>query len=523
MRQSSRTSFQQALSGYLIAIVATAVVAFVRLTISDTVGNFAPIVTFTIAIVIAAWYGGLKPGLLATVLSTLAADYLYTPGRHSFYVSNLSGTVALGVLCFAGVLISLLCESLHRTRRRLEAEQENLRQSIELQRQMREALAESDRRKDEFLATLAHELRNPLAPIRNATHILRAKLPPAPELHWARDVIDRQVTQMSRLIDDLMDVARITRGTFELRREQAALDDVIRSAVETSRPLIDASGHELVVHFSPEPIYLEADAIRLAQVFANLLNNAAKYSPSGGRIAVSVARDLALVSVTVQDNGIGIPTGMLTRVFEPFTRLDRSLERSRGGLGIGLALARRLVEMHGGTIEAHSSGPGQGSRFVVRLPLAARQGIPRPQAPEGRAPTPAVGRYRVLVADDNYDSATSLSMLLNDAGYEVRTAGDGVQALETAEQFRPDIALLDIGMPQLNGYDVARQIRSQPWGRAVRLIAITGWGGTDHRQQTAQAGFDHHLTKPVDPAALTRLLAAVLAAGESRVSGSSGS
>ena len=523
MRQTSRTSLKHTVSGYLIAIFVTAVVALVRLMVSDTVGNFAPIVTFTIAIVIAAWYGGLKPGLLATVLSTLAADYLYIPHRYSFYVSTLSGVVSLSVLCFAGVLISLLCESLLRTQRRLEAEQENLRQSIELQRQMRAALTESDRRKDEFLATLAHELRNPLAPVRNATYILRAKLPPTPELHWARDVIDRQVTQMTRLIDDLMDVSRISRGTFELRREHLALDDVIRSALETSRPMIDASGHELTVHLPPEPLYLDADAIRLAQVFANVLNNAAKYTGPGGRIAIAVTRDLGTVSVTVQDSGIGIPTGMLTRIFEPFTQLDQSLERSRGGLGIGLALARRLVEMHGGTIEAHSTGPGNGSQFVVRLPLSSQQGMPRQPLPGGRVPTPDVGRHRILIADDNNDSATSLSILLNDAGYDVRTAGDGVQALETAEQFRPDIALLDIGMPKLNGYDVARQLRDQPWGRQMLLIAITGWGGADHRQQTTQAGFDHHLTKPVDPMALTRSLATMVAANERRVSGSSAS
>jgi signal transduction histidine kinase/CheY-like chemotaxis protein len=520
MRQTSRSSLQQSLWGYLIAIAATAAVALVRLAVSDTVGNFAPIVTFTVAIVIAAWYGGLKPGLLATVLSTLAADYLYTPRRHSFYVETLSGAVALGVLCFAGVLISLLCESLHRTQRRLESEQENLRQSVDLQRQMRDAMTESDRRKDEFLATLAHELRNPLSPVRNAIHILRARMPPTPELQWARDVIDRQVTQMTRLIDDLMDVSRISRGTFELRREHVALDDVVRSAVETSRPSIDASGHELSVHLASEPIYLDADVIRLAQVFANLLNNAAKYTGPGGRIAVTAERETGMVLVTVQDSGIGIPAEKLTQVFEPFTQLDHSLERSRGGLGIGLALARRLVEMHGGTIEAHSPGPGAGSQFVVRLPLSARQGGLGAVTSAVRLPTPAVARYRILIADDNNDSATSLGILLNDAGYEVRTAGDGVQALETASQFRPNIALLDIGMPKLNGYDVARQLRAQPWGRQMRLIAITGWGGAEHRQQTTQAGFDHHLTKPVDPAALTELLASMLTASEPRVSGS---
>jgi signal transduction histidine kinase/ActR/RegA family two-component response regulator len=508
--QTIRTQFQQSAPGYFIAVAATAAVAVVRLAVSDTVGNFAPVVTFTVAIVIAAWYGGLRPGLLATLLSVLAADYLYIPHRHSFHVENVSDGVALGVLLFAGVLISLLCESLHRTRRRLEAEQENLRHSVERQREMRDALAESDRRKDEFLATLAHELRNPLAPVRNAIHILRARMPPAPELQWARDVIDRQVTQMTRLIDDLMDVARITRGTFELRRERVALDEVVRTAVETSRPSIDASGHDLVVRLPPDAIYVDADVIRLAQVFANLLNNAAKYTGPGGRIVVAAERDGDTVAVAVQDSGIGIPSEMLAQVFEPFTQLDRSLERSRGGLGIGLALAKRLVEMHGGRIEAHSAGPGLGSRFVVRLPVSAQLGIPYAAASEGGSPMPARGRNRVLVADDNSDSATSLGILLNDAGYDVRTAGDGAQALETAAQFRPDVVLLDIGMPKLNGYEVARHVRRQPWGRNVLLIAVTGWGGADHRQQTTQAGFDHHLTKPVDPAALIRLLASVL-------------
>jgi len=364
---------------------------------------------------------------------------------------------------------------------------------------------------------LAHELRNPLAPIRSAVDVLRLCGDNPQDIEWARDVIDRQVTQMTRLIDDLMDVSRITRGTFELRRERVALEEVVRHAVETSRPGIDASGHDLVIRLPPDPIYLDADVIRLAQVFANLLNNAAKYTGPGGRIAVTAERSGEAVAVTVQDSGIGIPEDMLARVFEPFTQLDRSLERSRGGLGIGLALAKRLVEMHGGAVEAHSLGIGHGSRFVVRLPVAAQQIAA--QTAELSIPVAARGRNRILIADDNYDSATSLSILLNDAGYDVRTAGDGVQALETAAQFRPDIALLDIGMPKLNGYDVARQLRRQPWGRGVLLIALTGWGGADHRQQTAQAGFDHHLTKPVDPAALTRLLAELMSSSGARVAG----
>jgi signal transduction histidine kinase/ActR/RegA family two-component response regulator len=507
MRQTSRSPFQQSILGYLVAIGATAVIAAIRLAVSGTVGDYAPTISFTIAVMIAAWYGGLRPGLLATALSVLAADYLFIPTRHSFEVVGMSGAVSLAVLAFAGTLISLLCESLHRTRRRLEAEQELLQHSAELQTQMREAIAESDRRKDEFLATLAHELRNPLAPVRNASHILRARMPPTPELQWARDVIERQVTQMSRLIDDLMDVARISRGTIELRREHVALDEVVRVAVETSRPSIDAAGHDLVVRIPPEPIYLDVDVVRLGQVFSNLLNNAAKYTGAGGRIALTAEQDAQTAVVTVEDSGIGIPPDMLARVFEPFTQLDRSLERSKGGLGIGLALAKRLVEMHGGDIQAHSPGPGQGSRFVVRLPLSPEQTGSGTEV--SSSPVPARGRKRVLVADDNNDAATSLGILLNDAGYEVRIAGDGSQALETAAQFQPDIILLDIGMPRLNGYEVARQIRRHAWGRKVLLVALTGWGGAEHRQQTAAAGFDHHLTKPVDPAALTRLLTAL--------------
>ncbi|HVW68721.1 MAG TPA: ATP-binding protein [Steroidobacteraceae bacterium] len=505
-----RTRFQQSVVGYLIAIGVTAVVALIRDAVSGTLGNYAPIVTFTVGITFAAWYGGLGPGLLATALSVLAADYLFLPARYSFLIQDLSGGVALGVLTFSGVLLSLLCESFHITRRRLESEQENLRRSIQVQQQMRDALTESDRRKDEFLATLAHELRNPLAPIRNAIHILRAKLPQTPELQWARDVIDRQVTQMTRLIDDLMDVARITRGTFDLRKEVVSLEEVIRAAVETSRPSIDAAGHELVVRIPPGPVHVQADVVRLAQVFANLLNNAAKYTAPGGRIAVIADHDMGMISVTVEDSGIGIPPEMLAHVFEPFTQLDRSLERSQGGLGIGLALAKRLVEMHGGSIEAQSVGVGQGSRFTVRLPPAEqRDALPTLEGRPARART----QQRILVADDNYDSATSLGILLNDAGYDVRTAGDGEQALETAAQFRPDIILLDIGMPRLNGYEVARKIRAQPWGRRVLLIAVTGWGGAEHRQQTTEAGFDHHLTKPVDPGALTRLLSSLQSPG----------
>ncbi len=373
------------------------------------------------------------------------------------------------------------------------------------------ALKEADRRKDVFLATLAHELRNPLAPIRNALQILMAKGPPDPELQWARGVIDRQVQQMARLLEDLLDVSRISQNKLELRKERVELAAVVEAALETSRPLIEAGGHEFTVTLPPEPIHLEADPVRLAQVFANLLNNAAKYTEEGGRIWLAAERQGSEVAVSVKDTGIGITPKMLPRVFEVFTQSKRALVRSQGGLGIGLSLVKGLVELHGGSIEARSDGPGQGSEFVVRLPVAGEKLVQEPaRAGEDEQPKP-VTKCRILIADDNRDSADSLAMLLKIKGYEVGTAYDGEQAVEAAEALRPDVALLDIGMPNLNGYDACRRIREQPWGQGMFLIALTGWGQEEDRRRTEEAGFDQHMVKPVDPAALMKLLASLSA------------
>jgi len=370
------------------------------------------------------------------------------------------------------------------------------------------ALKESDRRKDEFLAILAHELRNPLAPIRNAVQILRAKGPPAPEMQWAADVIDRQVHQMSRLVDDLLDVSRITRGKIQLQKERVELAAVVNSAVEASRPLIDKGRHEFTVTMPSQPVHVEADLTRLSQVFLNLLNNAAKYTERGGRIGLTVEREGDQVLVRVKDTGIGIPTEMLPRIFDMFTQVDRSLERAEGGLGIGLTLVERLVERHGGTVEAHSEGPGKGSEFVVRLPIAVEGEGPRRHAPnvDTEDPTAESGR-RILVVDDNRDSADSLGMLLRTLGSEVRTAHDGLEAVATAAAFQPDVVLLDIGLPKLNGYEVARRIRDLR-GQGVVLIAVTGWGQAEDRRLSREAGFDHHLTKPINLGALRTLLTA---------------
>jgi CheY-like chemotaxis protein/two-component sensor histidine kinase len=314
---------------------------------------------------------------------------------------------------------------------------------------------------------------------------------------------------MVRLLDDLMDVSRITRGRLELRKERVELSSVLRGAVETSRPFIDSPGHELSVELPVEPVYVHADITRLAQVFSNLLNNAAKYTDRGGRIFLTVECEGNDVVVSVRDTGIGIPQDMLGRVFDMFTQVDRSLQRTGGGLGIGLTLARRLVEMHGGRIEARSDGPGKGSEFIVRLPIPALDTPATLRAPDGDRPAVAPARCRVLVADDNHDSASTLSKMLDILGYETHTAHDGPTTLEAAAEFRPDVLLLDIGMPKMNGYDVARRLREQPWGREVVLIAVTGWGQPEDKQRTHEGGFDHHLVKPVEPTALARLLASV--------------
>jgi CheY-like chemotaxis protein len=373
------------------------------------------------------------------------------------------------------------------------------------------ALREADRRKDEFLAMLAHELRNPLAPIRNAAQVLRAKGPPAGEVQWATEVIDRQVHQLARLVDDLLDVSRITRGKIELRKERVELGAVVRGAVEATRPLVEKWGHALGVSLPSEPVYLDADPTRLAQVVSNMLNNAAKYTDHGGHIAVAVERRGAEVLIRVRDDGIGIPKDALSRIFEMFTQLPGSVERSQGGLGIGLTLVRRLVELHGGAVEALSEGAGRGSEFVVRLPLAPAPEDPR-QRP-GDAGPPAPGR-RILVVDDNRDAAESLGMLLGMVGHEVRVAHDGLEACAAAEEFRPDVVLLDLGLPKLSGYEVARRLREAEGGSDVLLVALTGWGQEEDRRRTREAGFDHHLTKPVELEQLRRLLAGAEAHGE---------
>jgi PAS domain S-box-containing protein len=371
----------------------------------------------------------------------------------------------------------------------------------------REALQRADRQKDEFLATLAHELRNPLAPIRNTVSLLQSRLKPGSEELPGVEVIARQVEHMALLLDDLLDVSQLTRGAMALRKEPVLLQRVVDLAIETSSPVISAAGHELVVALPERPLVLEADVLRLSQAIANVLNNAAKYTDRGGRIALDAeSSEQGFVRVHIRDTGIGISPEALDTIFDLFSQATPALERSQGGLGIGLSLVRGLVELHGGTIEARSRGLGKGSEFVIRLPLAPAGQAESTPARE-RTASAGMPPLRILVADDNQDSAESLAMLLTMMGHDVRTELDGAQAVETARAFQPQVVLLDLGMPRLNGYEAARRIRALPGGDEVVLIAQTGWSQPEDRRRSQEAGFDHHVVKPIPSGSLEKLLA----------------
>jgi signal transduction histidine kinase len=404
-------------------------------------------------------------------------------------------------------------QAVARQRDELEAATaENARLLAETRRTA-EALREADRRKDEFLATLAHELRNPLAPIANGLQVLRLAASPD-AVAKARDMMGRQLGHLVRLVDDLLDISRVTSGKVRLRLEPVDLRAAVEAAVETSRPLVEAGRHELAVVLPDGPLPLHADPTRVAQVVANLLTNAAKYTPDDGRIAVAAAREGGWAVVRVTDSGIGIPADMLPKVFDLFTQVGKHLERSQGGLGIGLALVKRLVEMHGGTVAAESDGQGLGSTFTVRLPLAADPAGAVAPAAGGGGTAPPAGRKeprRVLVVDDNEDAADSLALLLEMTGHRTAVAHTGPQAVEVAKAFRPEVIFLDIGLPGMNGYEVASALRRDECCSGAVFVALTGWGTEDDRRRSREAGFDHHLTKPVEHAHLEGLLDTIAA------------
>jgi PAS domain S-box-containing protein len=366
------------------------------------------------------------------------------------------------------------------------------------------ALHEADRRKDEFLATLAHELRNPLSPIRNAARLLLLKGSPDSQMRWEAEVIHRQVDHMSRLLDDLLDVSRISRNRLELRREWIDLGTVIDRALETSRPVIEAQQHRLVVEKPIEPVYVDADPVRLAQVFSNLVNNAGKFMGAGGEIRLSAGASAGEALVKVEDRGIGLDASVLSHMFEMFWQAPAALEGANAGLGIGLSLAQGIVELHGGRIEARSQGLGQGSEFIVRLPMVSDPAAVPAVRPE--KPLMAGRVRRVMIVDDVKDNADSLARLLEALGHEAHVVYDGMGAIGLAGALRPDAVLLDLGMPGIDGYEVCRQLRRQPWGKSMLIVALTGWGQENDRARTQDAGFDHHLVKPADLGALSRLL-----------------
>jgi signal transduction histidine kinase len=381
-----------------------------------------------------------------------------------------------------------------------------LQTEIAARERLETALRDADRRKDEFLAILAHELRNPLAPIRNAVQMMGLKALVDPEVSWCRDTIERQVHLLIRLVDDLLDVSRITQGKIKLQLRRIEVAEIVELGIETCRGQVEARRQELVVEMPAEPMTVDGDLQRLAQVVGNLLSNASKYTDEGGTIRISVEAPPGsnAVEIRVADNGIGIPGEILPTLFQLFAQVDSTLDRAEGGLGVGLALVKNLVELHGGTVAAQSDGPDRGSRFVVRLPLAAKTAeTVRPAQADDRR---ASAKRRILVVDDNVDSARSMALLLQAFGHEASTANGGQEALDAAESNPPDAIVLDLGMPGVDGYEVARRVRERPWGKGVLLVALTGWGQQEARERSRTAGFDAHLVKPVEIDALLRIV-----------------
>jgi PAS domain S-box-containing protein len=590
------------LQGYLFAVLVCILAWFLSIATDVWVGPPLPALPFVMATVLSAGAGGMYPGLLATAAGVGVAFFGIHQRVGEGDLLLQRGVITLFFYALVGVMISALCEQLHRYRREAQrqarfceeahdaifawqlegpvlywnrganelygfdrtsalraithpllgaenrAEFEDVKatllrtgqwlgeltyrtsdgREVRVESRMRliqdgaertvveadrdvtdrvrtlEALRDADRRKDEFLATLAHEIRNPLAPIRNELEIMRMARGNADVIEHSRAVMDRQLAHLVHLVDDLMDVGRITRGKLELRREKLALQAALQAAIETSRPLIEAAHHDLVLNLPQTPVYLLGDLTRLAQIFSNLLNNAAKYTPPGGRITLTASAVNGEAVIEVRDTGVGIAAEALPDIFEMFTQANRD----RGlapGLGIGLALVHALTEMHSGTITAESEGLGAGSSFTVRLPALKSFELEAAGERTSVAP-PRVARRRVLVADDNHDAAESLAMLLTMMGHEVRAAHDGAQAVEQADQFRPDLILMDVGMPRLDGLQAATRIRSMDWGASPVIVALTGWGQEADRKRSKEAGCDVHLVKPLDFDRLTALL-----------------
>src|SRR4051794_40567003 len=492
-RAMSRTA---GLAAYGGAVAVTLAALHLRWVLDPWLGDGIPYSTLYGAVAIAVWFGGLGPAAMAMVVGYAIVNVRYIAPLGEIAINGPADALALGVFALSCSLIIVLGEAMRRARDRYRSSEVELKErAAQLQR--------ADANKSEFLAVLSHELRNPLAPLRNGLTLLKMQ-PDGVATAETHDMMERQIVQLTRLIDDLLDVSRIDRGKLELRTAPVPLAEVMRTGVETAMPNIEAKGHVLSVSYPEAPLYVEGDAVRLAQVVANLLNNAAKFTPPKGRIELSTQAAQGVVALRVADNGVGIAREHLQEVFDMFVQVDERHVAASGGLGLGLTLARAIVRRHGGEIEARSPGRGKGAEFIVRLPLAdAPAKDPRQEA----APASPEVRRRVLVVDDNVDAAQTLAQFLRLNGHRVESALDGEAALRIAEILHPDVAFIDLNMPRMDGAEVARRLRLTPWGRKARLVALTGMGQQGDIDRTREAGFDEHITKPADLQRLSRLAA----------------
>ncbi|HEX5769018.1 MAG TPA: ATP-binding protein, partial [Burkholderiales bacterium] len=488
-----------ALAAYGGAVAVVLAAVHLRWFLDPWLGTKVPFITIYGAVAIAVWFGGPGPAVLAMVLGYASANVRYISDHAGVSVAGPAESMTLALFALSCSLIIVLGEAMRRARDRYRVSEAEVKERArELQR--------ADANKSRFLAVLSHELRNPLAPLRTGLALLRMRAQNDPATAETHDMMERQITQLSRLIDDLLDVSRIDRGKLELRTQRLAIATVLRTAVDTAKPNIDGQGHELVVSYPGEPLYVEGDLVRLAQVVSNLLNNAAKFTPPKGRIELSACVENERLVVRVADNGIGIAPERLPEVFEMFVQLEPA-GGAAGGLGLGLTLARAIVRRHGGEIVALSRGRGQGAEFIVRLPLATGPPMVE-EEPSLPSVQPALSsRRRVLVVDDNVDAAQTLAAYLRMEGHRVESALDGEAALRIAEVLHPDIAFIDLNMPRMDGVEVARRLRVTPWGRSARLVALTGLGQPSDIERTREAGFDEHITKPADLVYVSRLAA----------------
>lgn len=488
------------LLAYGLGVLAVVGLTLLRLSLSEAIGGGLTFLFYVLAVMVASWLGGWIPGMVITVLSALAAAQFFLDPIDALFPLSSIDRARTTIFTVVGLLVSVLSETLHRSRERLEVRTRDLQAEAAERREVEARLRDLGHRKDEFLAVLAHELRNPLSPIVNAAAMLRSRQEGDPVVAHAARLIDRNAVQMVRLIEDLLDVARIERGTFELRRASVDVRQVIDAAIEHCRPAIEEKGQHLEVDLPRSPVKVDADAMRLVQAVTNLLGNAVSYTPQGGHLWVSASLDAADLVITVRDDGQGIAPERLETIFTMFERGGAST-----GLGIGLALVRQIATMHGGSLDVTSKGVNQGSAFAMRIP-GAESGSPAPTSapPTVRASNGA--SMRILVVDDNVDLVDSLSTVLGFLGEEVRTASSGEEALARMEEWSPEVVLMDVGMPGMSGYEAASRARATAWGRDSVLVAMTGWGRDEDRARALAAGFDRHVVKPLDLDALRTLL-----------------